>query len=541
MSVLIGSRAGIDPSVQLPGQDVFHYAAGDGVVEIRENDPNSSKPANTLQFGPGIYPSSIRAKVLGNGDMVLTDGVTGDQITLTGEIRDGGTGVQFVRFEDGTTWTRYQLIQVAAVCGTAGNDTLSGTSSAEVFDGKGGNDFVRGGGGGDTFLFDSGYGKLEISEADNGSDPHNVLAFGPGVSASSVSVRTNSNSGIVLTDGISGDQITLDMAMLLYNNGVQAVRFVDNTVWTQQQLLRMATTGTAGNDMIYGTSNAEVFDGNGGNDYVQGGGGGDTFVFNAGYGKLEISEFDSGKTPHNVLQLGGGISASSVAVKGSANFSIVLTDGIAGDQITVDSMMYGGAYGVQTVQFADGTTLSRNQLFQKAATGTTGDDKLYGASNGVTFDGKGGNDYIQSQGGGDTFTFNAGYGKLEISEDDTGSAPHNVLQLGAGISASSVTVASGSNSSIVLKDGIAGDQITLDSFRTSSAYGVQTVQFADGTTWSRQQLLQIATPLTATFADTQVNNLIAGMASYGVEPAASLQTPDIVQQPPQVMLSANLH
>ncbi|ASV99343.1 calcium-binding protein [Paraburkholderia aromaticivorans] len=414
VSVLIGNRAGNDPSGTLPGHDVFHYSAGDGVVEIRESDPNSSKPANTLQFGPGIDPSSIRAKVLANGDMVLTDGVAGDQITLKGEFRDAGAGVQFVQFADGTTWTKYQLIQAAALSGTAGNDKLYGTSNAEVFDGKGGNDFVQGGGGGDTFLFDAGYGKLEISEADNGSNPYNVLAFGPGISASSVSVRTNSNSGIVLTDGIAGDQITLDLAMLLYNNGVQAVRFADNTVWTQQQLLRMATTGTAADDKIYGTNHSEVFDGKGGNDYIQSQGGGDTFIFNAGYGKLEISEYDSGKTPNNVLQLGAGISTSSVSVRTSGK-NLVLTDGIAGDQITLDSFMYG------------------------------------------------------------------------------------------------------------------------------SSYGVQQVQFADGTTWSRQQLLQMTPALTATRADTQVDNLIAGMASYGVEPAASSQTPYTVQQQPQVMLSANLH
>ncbi|EIF31215.1 hemolysin-type calcium binding protein related domain [Burkholderia sp. Ch1-1] len=540
VSVLIGNRAGNDPSGTLPGHDVFHYSAGDGVVEIRESDPNSSKPANTLQFGPGIDPSSIRAKVLANGDMVLTDGVAGDQITLKGEFRDAGEGVQFVQFADGTTWTKYQLVQAAVLSGTAGNDKLYGTSNAEVFDGKGGNDFVQGGGGGDTFLFDAGYGKLEISEADNGSNPYNVLAFGPGISASSVSVRTNSNSGIVLTDGIAGDQITLDLAMLLYNNGVQAVRFADNTVWTQQQLLRMATTGAATDDRIYGTSNAEVFDGKGGNDYVQGGGGGDTFLFNAGYGKLEISELDTGKTPHNVLQLGGGITASSVSVRGTANFSIVLTDGIADDQITLDGEASNLANGVQEVQFADGTVWSRQQMLQMAATGTTGDDKLYAASIGVVFDGKGGNDYIQSLGGGDTFIFNAGYGKLGISEYDSGKTPNNVLQLGAGISTSSVSVLT-SGKNLVLTDGMAGDQITLDSFMYGSSYGVQQVQFADGTTWSRQQLLQMTPALTATRADTQVDNLIAGMASYGVEPAASSQTPYTVQQQPQVMLSANLH
>ncbi|MFL9887814.1 calcium-binding protein [Paraburkholderia agricolaris] len=540
VSVLIGERAGNDPSTQLPGHDVFHYSAGDGIVEIRESDPNASAPANTLSFGLGIDPSSIKAKVLSNGDMVLTDGVTGDQITLVGELRDSGGGVQLVQFADGTTWTRYQLIQVAALCGTTGNDSLYGTAGAEVFDGKGGNDFVSGGGGGDTFIFDAGYGKLEISESDKSSRPYNVLQLGPGINKSSVTVRGTANSNLVLTDGITGDQITLDSAMLFAYMGVQAVRFSDNTVWTRAQLIQMATTGTAGNDTLYGTGNAEVFDGKGGNDYVQGGGGGDTFIFNAGYGKLEIAEYDSSSAPHNVLQLGAGISASSITVKGTSNSSLVLTDGLAGDQITMDSFLNGSNWGVQEVQFADGTTWNRQQLLQMAATGTAGDDKIYSGSNGLVFDGKGGNDYIQSQGGGDTFIFNAGYGKLEIAELDSSKTPHNVLQLGTGISASSVSVKSTSNSGIVLTDGIAGDQITLDSFMNGSNWGVQEVQFADGTTWNRQQLLNMANGVVS-LADRQVNNLIAGMASYGVQPAASSQTLDAIQPPPQATLSANLH
>ena len=540
VSVLIGSHAGNDPSVQLPGNDVFHFSAGDGVVEIRESDPNSSAPANTLSFGLGIAPSSIKAKVLSNGDMVLTDGVTGDQITLTGELRDSGGGVQLVQFADGTTWTRQQLIQVAALCGTAGNDTLYGTAGAEVFDGKGGNDYVQGGGGGDTFIFNAGYGKLEIYESDKTSSPYNVLQLGPGIKKASVTVRGTSSGNLTLMDGIAGDQITLDSAMLFGSMGVQALRFSDNTVWTRQQLIQMATTGTTGNDTLYGTSAAEVFDGKGGNDYVSGGGGGDTFIFNAGYGKLEIAETDSGTTPHNALQLGAEISTSSVMVRSTSNSGLVLTDGIAGDQITLDSFMSGSNWGVQAVQFADGTTWNRQQLLQMATTGTAGDDKLYGTPGADVFDGKGGNDYVQGGGGGDTFIFNAGYGKLEIAEYDSSSAAHNLLQLGAGISASSVTVKSTSNSSLVLTDGIAGDQITLDSFMNGSGFGVQTVQFADGTAWNRQQMLQMATG-TAGLADRQVNNLIAGMASYGAQPAASSQTLDTIQQQPKVTLSASLY
>ncbi|MFM0666017.1 calcium-binding protein, partial [Paraburkholderia sediminicola] len=122
-------------------------------------------------------------------------------------------------------------------------------------------------------------------------------------------------------------------------------------------------------------------------------------------------------------------------------------------------------------------------------------DSLYGTSGANLFDGKGGGDYEYGDGGNDTFVFNAGYGHLEISETDYSSTVNNVLQLGAGITAASVTVkATSSGNSLVLTDGVSGDQITLDSILSNSPYaGVQTVQFADGTTWTRQQLILMET------------------------------------------------
>ncbi|MFM0742318.1 calcium-binding protein, partial [Paraburkholderia xenovorans] len=170
-----------------------------------------------------------------------------------------------------------------------------------------------------------------------------------------------------------------------------------------------------------------------------GDGGSDTFVFNAGYGHLEISESYSGAA-QPVLQLGAGISASSLTVRASSNGSgLVLTDGVAGDQITLDNMLGLSPYGVQQVQFADGTALSAAQLVRMETTGTTGNDTLYGSLGADLFDGKGGSDVEVGDGGSDTFVFNAGYGQLEISESYSGAA-QPVLQLGAGISASSLTV-----------------------------------------------------------------------------------------------------
>ncbi|MFM0666030.1 calcium-binding protein, partial [Paraburkholderia sediminicola] len=75
---------------------------------------------------------------------------------------------------------------------------------------------------------------------------------------------SSTGTGLVLTDGISGDQITLDNALTSNYYGVQQVQFADGTVWTEQQLIRMETTGTTGNDSLYGSSGADLFDGKGG-------------------------------------------------------------------------------------------------------------------------------------------------------------------------------------------------------------------------------------------------------------------------------------
>ncbi|MFM0742317.1 calcium-binding protein, partial [Paraburkholderia xenovorans] len=185
--------------------------------------------------------------------------------------------------------------------------------------------------------------------------------------------------------------------------GVQQVQFADGTTLSATQLLSMARTidGTTGADTLYGTSGADLFDGKGGSDVEVGDGGSDTFVFNVGYGHLEISEAYSG-TAQPVLQLGAGISEPSLTVKAASDGrGLVLTDGMSGDQVTIDGMLSNANAGVQQVQFADGTILSATQLLSMARTidGTTGNDTLAGTSGPDLFDGKGGSDVEVGDGG----------------------------------------------------------------------------------------------------------------------------------------------
>ena len=485
-------------------QNTVYFGKGDGAATVYVQGV-----PGLLYLGSGIAASDVTFKLDGIGGVImgLADDPT-DSITLKGDLTEHfgnlNSCVSQISFADGTSLTGAQVIS-SAMPTTIIADTLIGTSGPDLFDGFGAptglQDYEQGNGGADTFVFNEGYGKLEISELDFSSTPANTLQLGAGITAAQVGVTADSAGNLYLTDGIAGDQITIDSQLSGSYYGVQKLAFADGTSWSRAQLAALATTGTSGADLLYGTSGPDVFDGRGApagtQDYEQGGGGGDTFVFNQGYGKLEISELDFASTPANTLQLGAGITAAQLGVTADSAGNLYLTDGTAGDQVTIDHQMGASYYGVQMLAFADGTSWTGTQLTTLATTGTVGADLLYGSSGADLFDGKGASagsqDYESGGGGGDTFAFNSGYGHLEISEYDLGSAPANVIKLGAGVQHVDVKAAKSSDgSSVVLTIGGSGDQVTIDNMLLGSSYGVQSLQFSDGTSWTAKQIDSLA-------------------------------------------------
>ncbi|MBV9634482.1 MAG: tandem-95 repeat protein, partial [Methylobacteriaceae bacterium] len=452
-------------------------------------DPDSG---DVLTYAIVAGPSQGSVAINANGTFTydpghafdgLADGQSGS-VTFTYEATDQSglsSGVQTV--------TVTVAAETATVVGTAGNDTLYGTTGADIFDGKGGSDYEQGNGGSDTFIFKAGYGQLRINERDADPNSNSVLELGVGISPSQVSVTTDGNGNLFLNIGSNGDRVQLDAMLSDPNQGVRAVHFADGTVWTRQQVIAAEMVGTSGNDWIDGTTGADIFDGKGGNDFVRGNGGNDTFIFNAGYGQLRINEHDVNPYADNVLHLGAGITASSVAVTTDGNGSLILNIGSNGDRVLLDDMLWDPTYGVQAVDFADGTVWTRQQVIAKELTGSSGNDWIDGTSGADTFDGKGGNDYERGNGGNDTFIFNAGYGQLRITEHDTSPYADNVLKLGTGISPAAVLVTTDGNGNLFLNIGTNGDRVLLDGMLTDPTYGVQAVDFADGTVWTRQQVI----------------------------------------------------
>ena len=131
-------------------------------------------------------------------------------------------------------------------------------------------------------------------------------------------------------------------------------------------------TGTPGPDQLFGAVTPATFDGKGApagsEDYEFGGGGADTFIYQPGYGQLEVSEVESfGTSQAATLQLGSGISPAQVKVSAGPNGSLLLTDSVSGDQVQIDGMLEVdlngiAENGVATVTFADGTVWTRDSI-----------------------------------------------------------------------------------------------------------------------------------------------------------------------------------
>jgi len=300
--------------------------------------------------------------------------------------------------------------------------SLYGTSLGEILDPGGTYSAVFGEGGGDTFIFNRGYGQVLIEETDTATAPNNILQVGSGISGSNTLV-SGDDSGDVILDFGNGDSVVLAGELRSANGttyGVQQVQFSDGTTWTYADLLARLETPSANNPVLYGAAGADTLDGKGLSRTLEGFGGDDTFVFKKGYGTLAVEEKDTASRPNNVLKLGVGLSAANATVTADSSGRMTIDFG-GGDQVWLVGQLNSGggvAYGIQQIQFADGIVWTQADLVSRLDVVNPNSTTLYGDNTGHTFDTQGIDDAIISHGGGDTIVYKRGYGALTVTETD---------------------------------------------------------------------------------------------------------------------------
>ncbi len=273
--------------------------------------------------------------------------------------------------------------------------------------------------------------------------------------------------------------------------------------------------GKEGNDSLYSQSGNDTLIGGEGNDYMEGGVGEDAYYFNLGDGKDTI--FDANGTKDKIV-FGEGISKSDIELTRDGQ-NLYLTNKESGDVITISRFFYDSWYKIETVEFADGSTidltnLNGQEIYYRGTTGDDvysmgyaygqnpiykmyggegddkltsytgndyleggeGNDSLYSQSGNDTLIGGEGNDYMEGGAGDDAYYFNLGDGKDTIFDAN---GTKDKIVFGEGIDSKDIMFSRSGNHlniSVVGSD----DSISLSNYYYSNSYKIEEFQTSDG-------------------------------------------------------------
>ncbi|MGH8119658.1 MAG: calcium-binding protein, partial [Gammaproteobacteria bacterium] len=441
---ILAGGVGYDTLYGDAGSDMYLYARGEGQDAMYNYDPNAAGtgPAtgkiDVLRFGPGISPDELSAihDPASFNNLVLKINGSTDQVTVLNYFANSGNSawrLDRIEFADGTVWTPETVPLL--IQGTAGNDTLVGTSRAEVFDGSGGTDSMQGGAGNDTYRFGRGYGQDSVTDTDSTAgnlDKVYLLDDSP----SDITLSRSGNN-LLLRINDSNDRLTL--VNYFVNDGVSAntieqIKFaMDGTVWDVGMVKQMVLAGTedndtligyatdddlngiGGDDTLIGNAGKDILNGGAGNDSLQGGVGNDAYHFGRGSGQDTIADFDSTAGNTDTILLAPDLLPADITSTRSGN-DLVLRINDTTDQLIINNyFVNNGASSslVERIQFlADGTVWDVNTVKLKVLTGTEGNDTLVGYASDDVINGLEGNDTLYGAAGNDSL--NGGNGNDTI-------------------------------------------------------------------------------------------------------------------------------
>ena len=315
--------------------------------------------------------------------------------------------------------------------------------------------------------------------------------------------------------------------------------------------------GTAQSDTLNGIAAGTIFYGLEGNDRFYGQAGGDTYHFNRGHGEDTI--LDHGGLDQ--LVFGQGISLADLKFSRNATtvwVQIKNADGSDAGSLRIDNFFdFDGtvAYGaIEKIRFADGSSLDQQQILSilTASSITTGDDLIFGTTQGDTVAALGGNDSIHGLGGNDLLS--GGEGNDVLMGDDgndtlDGGVGNDTLiggrgsdtylfEAGHGLDVvNNAAEATGKVDRIVLGQGIVASAVSLkrigidlliqtsinDSIRVTNYFSgeagngtaIEQIVFNDGTVWGiedvKGQVLR-ATPGNDLIEGYISDDILAGLA-----------------------------
>ena len=461
------SGAGNDSITGTSGDNIINSGAGNDTVD----SGNGTDTVNGADGNDRIYTTTFASHTYngGNGDDFIGGGFQ------YGNTWDGGAGTDTVdvtlhnfaatiNLTVGTYTTvngTLNIVNFENVNAGDHDDSITGTAGANLINANGGNDTIDSGGGIDTV---------------NGGDGNDRI-----YTASFASHTYNGGNG---DDFIGGgfqygntwdggaDIDTVDVTL---HNFAATIDLTAGTYTTANGTLNIVNFENANagdkNDIITGTSSANIINGNGGNDSIAGGAGDDTLTGGLGNDTISAGAFSDGNDSvdggdgNDVLTSSGwgttlgGVGDDYIYAGIGANETL---DG-GSDVDTLDTTLFSGAY---LVNLATGLTNYGGESFvnfENLISGA-GNDTLIGTSGANTITGGNGNDRIDGAAGADTMI--GGLGDDSFTFDNTGDIATESNGQGTDtiVSTVDVTLTSAMSIEVVTLSGAANLSATGNSF-----------------------------------------------------------------------------
>ena len=477
------------------GKNVYHYQLGDDDdrVTLSRYDQYNQRHASaydTIEFGENISLDNLQINRSGSRfEFTFTD--NDDKLIVDGGGGPETTSLRYVSFSDGTVLNINQLWQLGlpeAVTPLENINREEGIGGADVFYHDNINDI-------DVYELQAGFGVAQIIDTSLNFD---VLRFSGENSTELSFYRAGQDLHLVFAD--TGDQVVVPK---WYNSAaypIGRIEFSDGVVWEKTEVDRYAdlaeslpgmwqlTQNTVIDGDILGTDRSETLLGGSendsiygglGNDLLKGGVGDDSYYFSAGFGKDQILDSNGA----NLVNFDASISHTNLVVSRTES-DLYLNFANSSDQIFITNWFENNNNQL-TVNFADGTQFTAEQLSQMSGAGTDFNDYLFGdEQDNLLVSGKG-NDHIQGGDGADTYQFSGEWGQNIIMETTDGSL--NAIQFTDNILLADLTLSNIDNTLIIQQTGTDNRITVLNNF-DSVVTLIQQIKFSDNSVITADEL-----------------------------------------------------
>uniref|UniRef100_UPI0024B50062 calcium-binding protein n=1 Tax=Chitinivorax sp. B TaxID=2502235 RepID=UPI0024B50062 len=255
------------------GDDTYVFAKGDGQDVI----DNLGGGTDVLLFEGIAFNEVSRGLMKSGNDLTLKVANSTDQVTLRDFFLGGDQAVKTIRFASGGELTAAKLFEVfkltnpdpvgspvyvdlpndsrfgTVLAGQAGNQSIIGSTDADMLDGGAGNDtldgganndYLLGGLGNDTYRFNSGFGADTLQENDATVGNRDVIQFGAGLTRDQLTF-SKTNNDLVIGIKRTTDQVTVKHWFLGTQHQIEQIKTADNQTILNTQVDALLSTPPA--------------------------------------------------------------------------------------------------------------------------------------------------------------------------------------------------------------------------------------------------------------------------------------------------------